>query len=424
MKPWPSTDRSGPDRAAGREYLGRTPEEALARASAALGSSAELRCWKTRRGGVGGFFATEVYVASSTPPRGAESPHGRARRKPTDGTTRARQSSGTLEQAGEAGPSPTPDLDDPDPLTTLAEGTADQVSIHNPVLPAAAFDALLAEAEAALGHDGTLSAGSPGASPAPSILPAVAPPVAPPVAPADPIPAAADRAHATGLANPPSEPERIPNLRERLRALGVPDAFLPQGGRPTLDALANALDGIPGVPALVAAPGDIVLVVGSEDLVPLTADVLLGALGLGRRDVVRCSVSGHSDGEGAARIGTVKVNAAVRVAKRRAGGRASLVALATPSGTEGAAAAADVIDCLRPHLVLAAVDASHKRADVDRWLQELGAADALAVWGLDRTRTPGELLGAAPIAYADGTACTAVTWTATLLTHLAEDGAA
>src|SRR5580704_6104937 len=90
MKPWPSTDRSGPDRAAASEYVGRTAEEALSKAAAALGPSAELRCWKTRRGGVGGFFATEVYVAGSTPPPGAERERNRPpRRKPTDGTARA-----------------------------------------------------------------------------------------------------------------------------------------------------------------------------------------------------------------------------------------------------------------------------------------------------------------------------------------------
>ncbi len=81
MKPWPLTDRTGPDRAAADEYVGRTAEEALTKAAAALGSSAELRCWKTRRGGVGGFFATEVYVAGSTPPQGAERARARPRRR-------------------------------------------------------------------------------------------------------------------------------------------------------------------------------------------------------------------------------------------------------------------------------------------------------------------------------------------------------
>ncbi len=160
MKPWPSTDRSGPDRTAD-EYVGRTAEEALSKAAAALGPSAELRCWKTRRGGVGGFFATEVYVAGSTPPPGAERERRRTPRTPTDGTARARPAqTGSAPETG-TGTSPAAREDRaPDPLTTLAEGTTDQVSIHNGVVTPAAFDALLAEAEAALGHDPALPAGS------------------------------------------------------------------------------------------------------------------------------------------------------------------------------------------------------------------------------------------------------------------------
>ncbi len=129
------------------------------------------------------------------------------------------------------------------------------------------------------------------------------------------------------------------------------------------------------------------------------------------------------NGEGDADAGRIaaKVGAAVRVAKRRASGSISLVTLSTSPDADGSAAAADAIECLRPHTVLAAIDASVKRVDTERWLHGLGPVDALAVWGLDATRTPGELLGAAPIAYADGTTCTAISWTATLLARLAGD---
>src|ERR1700684_189323 len=62
------------------QFEGRTAEEAVARARAALGDSGALRCWKTRRGGVGGFFAREVFVASLTPPPGSETTRRRASR--------------------------------------------------------------------------------------------------------------------------------------------------------------------------------------------------------------------------------------------------------------------------------------------------------------------------------------------------------
>src|SRR5580658_5179842 len=80
MTSWLRTESSTPADSA--QYLGRTPEEALARARTALGPDTELRCWKTRRGGVAGFFTTELYVASLTPPPGAERGRSPSRAKP------------------------------------------------------------------------------------------------------------------------------------------------------------------------------------------------------------------------------------------------------------------------------------------------------------------------------------------------------
>ena len=178
------------------------------------------------------------------------------------------------------------------------------------------------------------------------------------------------------------------------------------------------MDTLPSAPPIAPEAGEIVLVVGAERLVGQTAEILVGLLGLGGADIVRCTLPNGGTEDDAARMGAAKVNTAVRVAKRRAGGATSLVALAAAPGAGGCSAAADVIECLRPHTVLAAVDASVKRADVARWLHGLGPVDALAVWDLDGTCTPGELLGLAPIAYADGTACSAIGWTAVLLARL------
>jgi hypothetical protein len=245
----------------------------------------------------------------------------------------------------------------------------------------------------------------------------------------------------TSMPGHPAGPSSISDLPARLRALGVPEAHLPLGERPTLDALLCAVDALPEVPALVTGTGDIVVVVGDGELVEQTAEILLEELGLGRRDLIRCTLDSNDTNRDREEVGdaprddnalhpgdrqttAVKVNAAVRVAKRRANGTTSLVALGTSVDTPGASAAADLIDCLRPHRVLAAVDASAKRVDVERWLREVGRIDALAVWGLEGTCTPGELLGTAPIAYADGTPCTALSWTATLLGRLAGDGVA
>src|ERR1700690_3288284 len=103
MNRWMSTDV---DRSGTTQFEGRTAEEAVARARAALGDSDALRCWKTRKGGVGGFFAREVYVASLTPPPGSEGTRGKGTRTPSrkgsDGSGNRRVSDGSARslQAG------------------------------------------------------------------------------------------------------------------------------------------------------------------------------------------------------------------------------------------------------------------------------------------------------------------------------------
>ena len=80
MKPWLRNEPLDADVSGTAQFEGRTAEEAVARARAALGDAGGLRCWKTRRGGVGGFFAKEVFVAGLTPPPGSETTRSRASR--------------------------------------------------------------------------------------------------------------------------------------------------------------------------------------------------------------------------------------------------------------------------------------------------------------------------------------------------------
>ncbi|HXZ62552.1 MAG TPA: hypothetical protein VEG62_07410, partial [Acidimicrobiales bacterium] len=298
----------------------------------------------------------------------------------------------------------------PDQLAALVDGTTDQLSLRPEVVPSAAFDALLAEAEAALSLD---------------TVPAAEPPVAQPPAPAVVVSAAfapLDTPAAENADAHPSGPGRIPGLRDRLRVLGVPECYLPQGEEPSIDALARSLGTLPEAPPLPAQPGAVVLLVSAEPLLERSVETLLGALGLGRRDVVRCDVDSLATDEAdARRAETVRVRAAVRVARRRATGSTTLVGLSSGARKAEPAAVAEMIDCIRPDYVLAAVDASTKRADAVPWFEGLGAVNAAAVWGLDDTRTPGELLGALPVSFADGKACSAVSWTAALLARVADE---
>ncbi len=427
MKLWPSSDQSDSPVTDSGQYLGRTAEEALARATAALGPSADLRCWKTRRGGVAGFFATEVYVAGSTPPKGAERKPARPPR-----TAAAEEATGADAPDGSL-----------DPLAELVDGMTDQVSLQHSAIPSAAFHAVLAEAESVLAADPEpIGPSEPSVTSSPGAVPvssgnerAAAPDTArapssravPPPPEPDTTTRAAREAPAavatrpSGVAAHPRGPERIPDVKARLRAIGVPDAYLPRGQRPSIDALARAMGTLPCAPPLPSRDGAVVVIVGPHALADRTADLLLRALGLGRREIVRCAEGMDGpDRPAPARAGAAaKLSAAVRVARRSAAGRTSLVTVPTTTGLSDWSAAADVIACLRPDYVLAAFEASAQRADVAHWLDGLGTVDALAVWGLDSTRTPGGLLGAAPIAYADGTLCSAISWTAALLARVA-----
>ena len=75
-----------------------------------------------------------------------------------------------------------------------------------------------------------------------------------------------------------------------------------------------------------------------------------------------------------------------------------------------------------PDYVLAAVGAQCKRVDVEHWVGELATVDALALWDLCGTRTPGELLGARPIAFLDGEASSPLGWTLALVRRAMDQG--
>ena len=80
---------------------------------------------------------------------------------------------------------------------------------------------------------------------------------------------------------------RIPDLRPRLRSLGLPDPYVPQGQRPSLDQLANAMGTLPEPPALPTHRGAVVAVMGSDRDLDRTVDIVRAELSLGPRDVLR-----------------------------------------------------------------------------------------------------------------------------------------
>jgi hypothetical protein len=436
------------------QFEGRTAEEAVARARKALGDSDALRCWKTRKGGVGGFFAREVYVASLTPPPGSEGTRGKASRTPprkaTDGRATRTVSDGSARSLGAGVPPSSPagePMEPEDHLSGLVEATNDQLSLQSLAIPAGAFDQVLAEAEAALARlplpdaEGSDSVRVPPeddaieTEPAPEVdtpSPSVAQPSqdAPPRPTADrvvptgpkvkaatrPKPKARPKASAAKSASPgaPASPvpppaptrspaPRLPDLKPGLRSLGVPDAYLPPGRRPSLDLLADILATLPVPGPLPTGKGTVVAVVGAGDDLARTMGLVTSELALGQRDILQCPDTGTA--------AAADQRLERQIARRRADGRRSVVAVPAAPGRSLATETRACLEHAAPDYVLLAVGAGCKRADVEHLIRELPAVDAMALWDLSATRTPAELLGVLPIALVDGEAGSPLGWT-------------
>jgi hypothetical protein len=441
------------------QFEGRTAEEAVARARAALGEASALRCWKTRRGGVGGFFAKEVFVAGLTPPPGSETTRGKASRagpdeardeSDRDPAPRAAPSDGTIRAA--------------DHLSGLVEATSDQVSLRSLAIPAEAFDEVLAEAEAALTRERegngvtipraldnplaqTFATEEPDVSEPESALPddvgaggppdrgddAIAasrpessdagelPASAPPAKKAyRPKPKAgrtppAPRSTTGAMHEQRSRPARLPDLRPGLRSLGVPDLYLPRGQRPSLDQLATVMGTLPAPPPLPTRTGAVVAVVASEADLDRTVDLLAAELLLGPRDVLRFGGSPGASLRSPDLTSAEGERLGRQIARRRASDRTSLLAVQAAPGAALGRARRGLLEQVAPDYVLAAVGAHCKRVDVEHWVGELPTVDAMALWDLSGTRTPAELLGVLPIAFVDGEPSSSLAWTLLLV---------
>ena len=215
----------------------------------------------------------------------------------------------------------------------------------------------------------------------------------------------------------------MPDLRPELRSLGVPDAYVPRGQRPSLDQLVSVMETLPVPPALPSGTSAVVAIVGSDRHLDRTVDVVAAELSLGQRDVLRF---GGSPAAALVRPADVASAASPRlgrqIARRQAAGRTSLVAVHTEPGMPLAREARGLLDQAAPDYVLAAVDAACKRVDVEHWLGELLPVDALALWDLSGTRTPAELLGVLPIAFVDGEPSSSLGWTLALVGRAMDRG--
>ncbi|MGC8511083.1 MAG: hypothetical protein ACP5PB_09465 [Acidimicrobiales bacterium] len=382
-----------PPRAFEGEFEGASAEEALARAYAALGAHAPVRCWKVRRGGILGFFVRETYVAALHDPTGVSRGRGRGRdgggdldRPASDDRSRAPRRASPADRLAEL-VAATDDrvtidhvVDDP---ALPGDATFGEVTLGAPALVDHAFREVLAQAQAALDAGGSAGYDTPAAS----------------------------REHPSGPsrdARPPSEDVRadlVDALGARVGALGVPAAYQPDEPA-TLDALTRSLAGLPCAAPLPRAGGSVVVVVGSRRDALATAQQVASALAIAPSDLL---------------VAEQSVTQWRRIARRRATPRLTVLALEAPLFTRDLAATAAWLDRLAPDYVLGAVGAAAKRVDVARWAERLGHLDALALVRLRTTASVAELMGVAPILWLEGAPATTLRWLHVLLARLVEE---
>jgi len=361
------------------EFAGRTSQEAVRLARAEYGRDAPVRCWKTRRGGIFGFFTTEAFVAGIEPPPGAIKAVNTtrpARTRPEREETRGRQT-----EVRESAPPNSPEQVS---LSQLVEGTSDEVTLGSDPLPDAVFSEVLAEAQAAVSGGDVLTQPQP--QPQPQRNPE---PLAPPVP-------------SSGV-----EQERIEGLVESLAALGVPIEYRPHDAEATLDGLARALDNLPVAPPIPNIGGSVIAVVGARRDAHAAAHQLSACLGLEPSDLIA------ADPTDSYRL---------RMACRRVSNEVTLVWVEASLRTRRLPDVSGWLQKVRPDYVLGVVPATAKRSDVAHWGGQLGRIDALAVVRLADTTTPGELMGGFPISLIDGMEASTLRWVWRLLGATLQSG--
>lgn len=336
------------------EFVGRSAEEAVDRARSALGAGVKVRCWKTRRGGVLGFFAREVYVAGVKEPEG------------TPGTARQIEAHAATSEA------PRQTLDE------LVTSTTDEVSFGagDVVTEDSAFRDVLAQAEAALNDavfDDTVWLD-------------------------DTVELTEESESASMNVNDAPDGDLV-SFRTSLASFGLPAEYRPSDHESVLDGLVRSLSRLETPMALPTSPGSVICVVGSRRDALAVAREVATSLELDEFDVIALS-----DDPAVRR----------RIARRKHSTRITVVVLEAVARGRTFDAAHEEIDWLSPDYVLGVAAATLKCADVDRWQHELGV-EALALRRWDDTETPAELLAALPIYSVDGVVMSTMRWVSLLL---------
>ncbi len=447
-------------------FEGSELETLLTQVRSEMGDGARIvAANRIRKGGVGGFFAREVYeivVDTGDGPKADDRrlrPAARLGRRRSEGSTivEPRPTTVTMPEA----PMSVLDLVDAVDSAERADRTIDLAFIEETEVPtvstqsddfAAMLERLTGEHDE---HDDddfdatTASIAADTTPPAPMVprlweavasstpsrdadtieVTVTSAPVVPTVPPVAPMPIAAAaptrRARNTSdlvdasIATVPFD-DIIERPETVLARMGLPARLVPRGksGMALRSALVESLAALPEVDPLPAARGVAVAVIGVGARPIALARILAAEHGVDPDSVVVAIEDLHPDIPECHQIN----DAATAEERRRSWRRreqVSFVAVSMPSIAAGTRWANDLLDSLEATQVIAVAHAGWKPDDVAAWSERLGGFDALAIERTDDTISPAALLETRiPVARIDAELASAVAWADLMLDRI------
>lgn len=220
------------------------------------------------------------------------------------------------------------------------------------------------------------------------------------------------RPHREPIVEPIAASDFLERPEAVLASLGVPPRMIPRGrsGSALRGALVDALADLPEVEALPRARGVAVAVVGIGARPVALARILAAEHGVDPDTVVVARSDVHPDIPE-----WLQIHDGASAQERRRSWRRreelSFVAVSLPSLASGTEWANDLLDGLEPTQTWAVAHAGWKPDDVAAWSRRLGGFDALALERADDTISPAAMLATGiPVARIDSEPMSAASW--------------
>jgi hypothetical protein len=204
--------------------------------------------------------------------------------------------------------------------------------------------------------------------------------------------------------------------RKELARLGLPAPLLRRapGGLDRLSTLLHLAESFPRPHALPRSGGTVIALVGDRRGMAAAVAWVQEQVGLAPDRLMLASRSDSRVFPSSRRLSGVQEVDEHRRSWRRSGAP-TLVVVDDPVDVRTTSWARHVLDALEPSAVWAVVDAQRKPEDVVAWAERIGGVDAIALDGTEHTASPASMLATGlPVGLVDGHAATPARWAAVL----------